>query len=71
MIEIFSTMPDNIALGLAHAMSPTNFFFCFLGVLVGTFIGVLPGIGSLAAISLLLPVTFHLDASAAIIVSLR
>jgi TctA family transporter len=58
---------DNLALGLSVAISPTNLFWCFVGVTLGTFVGVLPGIGSLVAISLLLPVTFHLDATSAIV----
>jgi TctA family transporter len=58
---------DNLALGLSVALSWSNLFWCFIGVTLGTFIGVLPGIGALAAISLLLPVTFHLDATSAIV----
>jgi len=58
---------DNIALGLSVAFSWSNLFWCFVGVTLGTFIGVLPGIGALAAVSLLLPVTFHLDATSAIV----
>ena len=41
--------------------------YCLLGVTVGTFIGVLPGIGSLAAVSMLLPISFYLDPMTAII----
>ncbi|MDP2410883.1 MAG: tripartite tricarboxylate transporter permease [Pseudolabrys sp.] len=58
---------DNLALGLSVAFTPNNLLWCFVGVTLGTFIGVLPGIGSLTAISLLLPVTFHLDATSAIV----
>jgi len=57
----------NIAIGLETALSPSNLFYCFLGVLLGTLVGVLPGIGALAAIALLLPVTFHLEAGNALI----
>lgn len=51
--------------GLAHgfsvALNMEALFFCFLGVSIGTFVGVLPGIGALAAISMLLPLTYYLD----------
>src|SRR5690606_1086374 len=42
------------------AALPMNLAFCFVGVLLGTLIGVLPGIGPLATISILLPLTFGL-----------
>jgi TctA family transporter len=61
------TLIDNLALGFAVALSPTMLFWCFLGVTLGTFIGVLPGVGPLAAISMLLPITFHLDATSALV----
>lgn len=48
----------NLALGFETALSPSTFAAVFIGVLFGTFVGVLPGIGSLAGISLLLPLTF-------------
>lgn len=57
----------NLALGWSAAVSPTTLLYCFLGVLFGTIVGVLPGIGALAAISLLLPITYYLDPTAAII----
>ena len=47
----------NLALGAEVAFSWQGLLFCFVGVLVGTFVGVLPGIGPLAAISLALPMT--------------
>jgi TctA family transporter len=58
---------SNLALGFSVAVSPENLLWCFVGVFLGTFIGVLPGIGSLATISMLLPITFHLEATTAII----
>jgi TctA family transporter len=61
------TLIDNLALGFATALSPTTLFWCFVGVTLGTFIGVLPGVGPLAAISMLLPLTFHLDATTALV----
>jgi len=56
-----------IAIGLDTALSWNNLLYCFVGVLLGTLVGVLPGIGALATISLLLPVTYHLDATSALI----
>jgi TctA family transporter len=58
---------DSIALGLQTALQANNLFYCFVGVTLGMFVGVLPGIGALAAIALLLPVTFYLDPTAAIV----
>ncbi|MDP2358755.1 MAG: tripartite tricarboxylate transporter permease [Beijerinckiaceae bacterium] len=66
-MSIFSDFAANLSLGLATAFSFNNLFYCFIGVTLGTFVGVLPGLGALAAISLLLPVTFHLDATSAIV----
>ena len=58
---------QNIGLGFSNVMVPARLFFCFLGVFVGTLVGVLPGIGPAGAISLLLPATFHLDPTSALI----
>src|SRR3546814_17956773 len=58
---------DAMLQGVANAFSLTNLTFCFLGVFLGTAMGVLPGIGALAAVSLLLPITYHLDPTTAII----
>lgn len=57
----------NILLGFETAFSPVNLAYCFVGVFLGTFIGVLPGIGSLAAISMLLPITFYLEPTTALV----
>jgi len=57
----------NLALGLQVAVSPENLMYCLIGVLLGTLIGVLPGIGSTATIAMLLPITFNLDPTAALI----
>jgi putative tricarboxylic transport membrane protein len=54
--------------GLSVAFTPLNLLYCFLGVLLGTLIGVLPGIGPVAAISLLLPVTYQVPATSTLIV---
>lgn len=61
------TITDGLLLGLQSAMQPNILMYCFIGVFLGTLIGVLPGIGALAAISLLLPVTYHMDAATSIV----
>jgi putative tricarboxylic transport membrane protein len=58
---------SGILLGFGQAISPTHLFVCFIGVLLGTLIGVLPGIGPLATIAMLLPVTLTLSPLAALI----
>jgi putative tricarboxylic transport membrane protein len=57
----------HIFFGLGVALQPLNLLFCFIGVLIGTLVGVLPGLGPVAAISLLLPATFHASPVASII----
>ncbi|NBE09248.1 tripartite tricarboxylate transporter permease [Paragemmobacter ruber] len=52
---------SNLALGFATAASPENLLFCLIGVILGTLIGVLPGIGATATIAMLLPITFQLE----------
>lgn len=58
---------ESLQLGLVTALSLENLFYCFVGVSVGMIVGVLPGIGHLAAISLLMPLTFHVPATAALV----
>ena len=58
---------DNLALGFATALSPVNLLYCFIGVLLGTLIGVLPGLGPIATIAMLLPLTFSLPPVSALI----
>ncbi len=50
---------SNLGLGFAASLTATNIFYCFIGVLLGTLIGVLPGIGPLATIAMLLPITYQ------------
>jgi putative tricarboxylic transport membrane protein len=57
----------NIGLGFSVAFTPVNVLFCFLGVLVGTLVGVLPGVGTVATMSMLLPATFHLPPATSLI----
>jgi putative tricarboxylic transport membrane protein len=52
---------DNVVGGFQDAISPTNVAFCFLGVLAGTVIGVLPGLGQTTGVALLLPLTLGLE----------
>ena len=63
----FADIAGNIAVGLQTATQPINLIYCFIGVTLGMLVGVLPGIGALTAVSLLLPITFHLDPTAAIV----
>ncbi|MXP63468.1 tripartite tricarboxylate transporter permease [Roseomonas sp. M0104] len=58
---------DNLAHGFGVALSLNNLLFALLGAFIGTAIGVLPGIGPVATISLLLPITFGQPATTAII----
>ena len=53
--------------GFATALSPMNLLFATIGCILGTLIGVLPGLGPAAGTALLIPITFKLDPTAAII----
>ena len=53
--------------GLATAMQPENLLFALVGSIIGTLIGILPGVGPVAGTALLLPVTFKMEATSAII----
>ena len=53
--------------GFATAMNPLNLWYCFLGSLLGTLVGVLPALGPAATIAILLPVTAYLDPTQSII----
>ena len=52
---------SNLAMGFSVASSLANLAFCLIGVILGTLIGVLPGIGATATIAMLLPITFQLE----------
>lgn len=59
---------SNILLGFGVAFSATNLLWCLIGVMLGTLVGVLPALGPLAAISILLPLTYSMsDPIAAVI----
>ena len=57
----------SLLLGFCGRLAADNLWYAFLGCLVGTLVGVLPGIGPLSGISILLPVTFGLNATQAVI----
>jgi putative tricarboxylic transport membrane protein len=63
MLEIL----QSLAAGFATALTPHVLLYAFVGCVVGTLVGVLPGVGPLGGISLLLPVTFGLDATSALV----
>ena len=58
---------DDLAFGFSVALTPYNLLYGFIGVVLGTIIGVLPGLGPVATISILLPITFTLEPQQAII----
>lgn len=58
---------DNIVLGLSTALAWNNLLWCIIGVSLGTLIGVIPGVGTLATMSLLFPITYVLEPTAALI----
>ena len=58
---------DSLMLGFSVAFQPGVLWYAFIGCVVGTLVGVLPGIGPLSGISILLPVTFGLDATRAVV----
>ena len=58
---------SHLILGFSTAVTLQNLLYCFVGVTVGTLIGVLPGMGPVATVAMLLPVTYSLDPSAALI----
>ncbi|MHA6690680.1 tripartite tricarboxylate transporter permease [Devosia sp. A449] len=57
----------SLSLGFSVALDPINILYCFIGVLLGTLVGVLPGIGPTATIAMLLPITFSLSPAGALI----
>ena len=57
----------NLSIGFGAAVTPINLLYCFIGVVLGTLIGVLPGIGPVATIAMLLPATYALPPISALI----
>ena len=62
-MEIF----NNLIYGFSVALSPGNFLYCLLGVFIGTITGVLPGLGVMNAVAILIPMTFGMNPTAAMI----
>jgi putative tricarboxylic transport membrane protein len=60
-------MLANIALGFGVALTMKNILYCFIGVFLGTVVGVLPGIGPVTTVAMLLPISFTLDPVSAMI----
>ncbi len=58
---------QSLLFGFSILLTPTNLLYCFVGVLLGTLVGVLPGLGPSATISLLLPMIFHAPVVSSII----
>lgn len=58
---------SHLTLGFQTALDPVNIVYCFVGALLGTLIGVLPGIGPTATIAMLLPITFSLPPESSLI----
>jgi putative tricarboxylic transport membrane protein len=66
-MDVVATLFSNLAFGFDQALSGSNILYCFIGVLLGTAIGVLPGLGPVATIAMLLPITFGLPPVSALI----
>ena len=60
-------MFENVILGFETALSPENIMWCFVGVFMGTVIGLLPGLGSTTGVAVLLPLTLGLEPVTALI----
>lgn len=60
-------MWEGIALGLTTALTPTNLLMVMVGCFVGTFIGMLPGLGPISAIALMIPITYGFDPASGMI----
>src|SRR6201987_1160515 len=64
---VIATALTDLMYGFGVALEPHNLMWCFVGVLVGNMVGVLPGMGPLATISILLPLTFGIKPVGAIL----
>lgn len=58
---------SSLMYGFSIALQPSHIFFCLVGCVLGTLVGIIPGLGPVAAISMLLPVTFQVEPTSAII----
>ncbi|MCC6007556.1 MAG: tripartite tricarboxylate transporter permease [Rhodobacteraceae bacterium] len=66
MVDL-AALSENLALGFSVALSWEALFYAMIGVTLGTFVGVLPGVGTMSAIAMLLPLTFLMEPALAII----
>ncbi len=65
-MEVFGSL-QQLLMGFSVAGSAQNLFYCLVGAIVGTLVGILPGLGPIAGIALLIPATFSLNPTSAII----
>ena len=66
-MDFFTGLISNLGMGFGVALSPMNLLFCGIGVTLGTLLGALPGIGAVTGVAILLPLTFSMDPTTAII----
>ncbi|MFV0493407.1 MAG: tripartite tricarboxylate transporter permease [Pseudorhodobacter sp.] len=64
---MFQELLSNIMIGWHVSVSPANLLYCLFGVSVGMVVGIIPGIGALAAMTMLFPLTFHVEPLSALI----
>jgi putative tricarboxylic transport membrane protein len=57
----------DLVTGIINVFTPSNLLYCFLGCTLGTLIGVLPGLGPASTLSILLPITLHLNPTGSVI----
>lgn len=60
-------MIENLLTGFALSLSASNLLYCFMGVTIGTVVGLLPGLGPVSSIALLLPLTYKMEVLPAVI----
>ena len=58
---------ENLLLGFSIVGTPANLFYCFVGTFLGTVVGILPGVGPLATIAILMPLTAKMDVTSALL----
>jgi putative tricarboxylic transport membrane protein len=66
-MDFLAGLAANLSFGFQHALTASNLFYCLIGTALGTAIGVLPGLGPVATIAMLLPITFGLPPVSALI----
>ena len=58
---------QSLAYGFSVALTPQNLFYCFLGTVLGTAVGVLPGLGTITGVAILIPATLGMNPTSALI----